>query len=112
MKSWSPNKSLGVSGQSPSPFKVKPKVLAKALARTGESAASSVNLTRGSPASPVKNYSQILLEKRVGDSSQRKGLIHDEAWLFGTLGDEWDNPPESAKNFPTMSTSNHSIKSL
>lgn len=78
----------GVTGSSvvlrSTPFKVKPFVFAKALAKTP---VLNIHTVKQS------NIEQLMAKKGVSaptlNAPVEKKTIHDENWLFGTLGDEW-----------------------
>lgn len=95
------------------PLRVKPRVFAKALAKTNQHLTyRRPTVTTNELAMPSAGES-IHLPKKTSFSevSGEKKALHDEQWLYGTLGDDWSST-NVASDFPSWSPHGHASRFL
>ena len=85
------------------PFRVKPSVFAKALAKT-------THLTY------VRQSNGAQCDQLMSKKTERSGTVslpstHGAYWLFGILGDDWNHVTDK-NDFPAWSSREHSNKCL
>jgi outer membrane protease len=95
------------------PLRVKPRVFAKALAKTN-------HLTYHRPTTAavdsevsmsVKGSVQIKAKQNFSGVLEGNKALHDEQWLYGTLGDDWSQS-NVVSDFPKWSPHGHASRFL
>ncbi|KAK4036974.1 hypothetical protein OUZ56_029019 [Daphnia magna] len=93
------------------PLRVKPRVFAKALAKTN-------HLTYRKPAEAaidsamsIKGAAQTKTKQTFPNVLEGNKILHDEHWLYGTLGDDWSHP-NNVSSYPIWSPHGHASRFL
>ena len=107
-QSESINPAVSVILPTSAPLRVKPRVFAKALAKN--------NFTYRRPTTAIADNAmsspgdaQMLIKQKISQVLGGKKTLHDEQWLYGTLGDDWSDS-NIVSRFPTWSPHGHASR--
>ncbi len=93
------------------PLRVKPRIFAKALAKTNHLTYRRPTTAAVDSAISSPGAVQLLKKQNFSEVLGGKKTLHGEQWLYGTLGDDWIDS-NVVSNFPTWSPHGHASRFL
>lgn len=95
------------------PLRVKPRVFAKALAKTNPMIyrRPAVTASGSSLSLPSVGDSIHLLKRKTPEVPAERKPFNDGQWLYGTLGDDWSGA-SAVSSFPSWSSHGHASRFL
>ncbi|XP_057376813.1 nucleolar and coiled-body phosphoprotein 1-like isoform X2 [Daphnia carinata] len=93
------------------PLRVKPRVFAKALAKTNHLTYRKPTEAAIDSAVSIKGAVQTKTKQSFPNVLEGSKILHDEHWLYGTLGDDWSHP-NNISSYPIWSPHGHASRFL